>query len=329
MRFLLFLLLIVFMSACVPKQVKLKDSDNALLSGNTWEVNRAVMLAGEKSNALEVALRAGEAELEARPDNDEARIIMARLQSRVGRAEQAISTLEGLSSQAAQSPVAQIERARASIVLNRPGEALSFLAGINTDARDINQEVKKLEAVAYDITGQHEMAQEIYKDILSRREDAATRYNYGRSLINSGKYAEASSALMRLVDNPNYPQARILAAGALLHSGDSQGARYLLEGYLSAAEIDKLLESVRVDVGKVNTIPKPNNTREAFLPAKTSAPEVVHVSAPKPEAKPAPVIEETSDPAKKTALAPSKSDVAEADTAPVHEGNNENNEDAQ
>jgi hypothetical protein len=44
------------------------------------------------------------------------------------------------------------------------------------------------------------------------------------------------------VDSPKYPQARILAAGAIKKAGDKRQARSLLEGYLPDKQIDGLMK---------------------------------------------------------------------------------------
>lgn len=241
LRILLLCLAVAVLAGCAPRHASLKPGDNALLSGNSWEVNRAVMLAGERSHSLEVAIKAGEEELNARPDNDEARIILARLQSRAGRPEQALNTLEGVSAGGAAKPECLVEQARAHIASNQPAEALKLLDAAAGAQGDTLHAVKKLRGVAEDLTGNHAAAQELYRGLLTEREDSSVRFNYGRSFIASHSYSQAASALIPLVDNPDYPQARILAAGALMRSGDRAGARNLLEGYLTSTEIDALL----------------------------------------------------------------------------------------
>lgn len=225
---------------CAPKHASLKDEHNALKAGNLWEINQSVMLAAERSGNIEVAMSAGNAELQARPENDEARFIMARLYSRQGSPEQAFTTLEGVSDGRKTDPRYRLERARALIASNRAMEAREELDGI-ANAGSSDREVRKLKGVCADLVGEHALAQETYRSLLSEQEEGSVRYNYGRSLIASRNYGQAASTLLPLVDNPSYARARILAAGAFMRSGDKVSARNLLEGYLSSSEIDDLL----------------------------------------------------------------------------------------
>ncbi len=235
------LLLLVSLSfGCAPRHATLKDSENALKTGSSWEMNQSVMLAAERSGNIEIATSAGEAELQARPENDEARFIMARLYSRQGSPEQALSTLEGVSDGMKTDPRYRLERARALIASNRAVEARGELESIGS-AGNSEREVRKLKGVCADLVGEHALAQETYRGLLAEQEEGSVRYNYGRSLIASREYRQAASTLVPLVDNPAYARARILAAGAFMRSGDTTSARNLLEGYLSSSEIDDLL----------------------------------------------------------------------------------------
>lgn len=228
-------------AGCAPRHATLKAGDNALRTGNTWEVNRAVMLAAEQSNNFGVALHAGEQELKERPGNDEARILLARMQSRSGRAEQAMTTLAGVSAEHASSPEWRLEKARACLAANQPAETIRELDALGTDAGQTQREGRKLRAVALDLTGDHRAAQETYRALLIEQDDMNVRYNYGRSLVATADFAEAAAILIPLADNPDYPQARVLASGSLMKSGDAAGARALLEGYLGRQEIDNLM----------------------------------------------------------------------------------------
>lgn len=238
--FLCLLLLVSLASGCAPKHARLKDEHNALKAGNSWEVNRSVMQAAERSGNIDIALATGEAELQARPENDEARFAMARLYSRAGSPDQAFSTLEGVSDGKRSGTLFKLERARALIASNRAAEARQELDSIGGPGAS-EREVRKLKGVCADLVGEHALAQETYRGLLSEQEEGSVRFNYGRSLIASRNYSQAASTLIPLVDNPNYARARILAAGAFMRSGDRTSARNLLDGYLSSSEIDDLL----------------------------------------------------------------------------------------
>lgn len=165
--------------------------------------------------------------------------MLARLQSRSGRADQALATLAKIPADKQQSDF-HLEKMRALIASNKPHEAVAQMQHI--DATDkLFREFEKLRAVANDLMGRHPEAQAIYSTLLGEREDAAVRFNYGRSLIASGSFAQAASVLGPMVDNPDYPQARILAAGSLMRAGNIPAARSLLQGYLSDPEIDQLI----------------------------------------------------------------------------------------
>ena len=215
-----------------------------LRTTGTWEVNRSVMIAAERSGNYEIALKTGEEELKERPDNDEAKIIVARLLSRTGQAQRATSLIETIKEDP--EGLVLIERVRALIAMGIGNLARELIDEPHEMGRihgKENQfEAQKLLAVAYDLEGENRKAQAQYSALLAQREDSAVRMNYGRSLIATGNYSQAAEMLMPLVESQKFPQARILAAGALNKLGDSRLARSLLEGYLSDKQIDELMK---------------------------------------------------------------------------------------
>jgi predicted Zn-dependent protease len=202
------------------------------------------MNAAELSGNYEIALKTGEEELKARPDNDEAKIVVARLLSRTGQPQRAASILDSIQNDP--SGKVLIERVRALIAMGMGGLARELIDEQHEMGRihgKENQfEAQKLLAVAYDLEGENRKAQAQYSALLAQREDSAVRMNYGRSLIATGNYSQAAEMLMPLVDSQTYPQARILVAGALSKSGDKRLARSLLEGHLSDKKIEGLLQ---------------------------------------------------------------------------------------
>lgn len=227
--------------AAAPRHASVDDRHNALLAGSSWETNRAVMEAGERTGNLQIALSAGESELKDRPDNDEARVMLSRIETRVGRPEQAFYNLSQLSPRHRETPQAELEYARACIATSRFKEAQESLEKVSSREPDIVWEKKRLSAVTEDLSGEHALAQQHYRDLLAEREDEAVRYNLGRSYISTRDYRLAAAALLPLTENPRYPMARVLAAGSFAKIGDKTAAKNLLEGYLSDYEIESLL----------------------------------------------------------------------------------------
>lgn len=240
-RVLVPVLAALLVAACSPMQHVTKN-DDALHAKNSWDLNYAIMQAADRSDNIEIGISAGVAELDARPDNDEARILLARFQTKARRPEQALYTLSQLAAGHKDSVAARIERARAYIASGRMDEARADLEAIGTAPAEYDREKRRLLAVTEDVAGNHAKAQELYRALLAEREDAPVRFNFGRSLITTRNYPQAANVLLPLTENARYPQARILAAGAFLKSGNKTAARNLLEGYLSRMEIDELLE---------------------------------------------------------------------------------------
>ena len=231
------------LSGCIT-QPQTPPAEKSLKTTGAWDVNRAVMLAAENSGNYEIALKTGDEELTARPDNDEAKVIMARLLSRTGQAQRANSLIETVKEDP--DGLVLIERVRCLIAMNQGSSARELIDEQEEMGRihgKENQfEAHKLLAVALDLEGDNKKAQMHYASLLAQREDSAVRMNYGRSLIATGNYAQAAEILMPLVDSHKYPQARILAAGAINKSGDKRMARSLLEGYIPDGQISKLLK---------------------------------------------------------------------------------------
>ena len=232
----------VAVSGCATQQQT--RGDNALKTTSSWDVNRAVITAAERSGNYEIALKTGEEELKARPDNDEAKIVVARLLSRTGQPQRASVLLESIKDDPDGRVL--IERVRSLIAMGMGGLARGLIDEPGEMGRIQGEEnrfeANKLLAVAFDLEGEHRKAQRQYAELLAQHEDSAVRMNYGRSLIATGSYSQAAEMLMPLVESQKFPQARILAAGALNKSGDSRLARSLLEGYLSDRQIDELMK---------------------------------------------------------------------------------------
>ena len=221
-----------------------RSVNKELRTTGSWEVNRSVMSAAEHSGNYEIALKTGEEELKARPDNDEAKIVVARLLSRTGQPQRAATMLQTIKDDPDGRVL--IERVRSLIAMgmgNLARELIDEQTEMDAIRGKENQfEARKLLAVALDLEGDNRKAQMQYAALLSQQEDSAVRMNYGRSLIATGDYSQAAEILMPLVDSQTYPRARILAAGALNKSGDPKLARSLLEGYLSDKQIDELMK---------------------------------------------------------------------------------------
>jgi Tfp pilus assembly protein PilF len=232
-----------FVTGCVNLP-QTPPAEKTLKTTGAWDVNRSVMLAAENSGNYEIALKTGDEELAARPDNDEAKIIMARLLSRTGQAQRASSLIETVKEDP--DGLVLIERVRCLIAMNQGSSARELIDEQEEMGRIHGKEnlfeAHKLLAVALDLEGDNKKAQTLYSSLLAQREDPAVRMNFGRSLIATGNYAQAAEILMPLVDSPKYPQARILAAGAVKKAGDKRQARSLLEGYLPDKQIDGLLK---------------------------------------------------------------------------------------
>ncbi|MDR2366727.1 MAG: tetratricopeptide repeat protein [Deltaproteobacteria bacterium] len=221
-----------------------KLTTNQLLGLGDWPGNQAIMRAAENTGNYDLGLDAGQRELETRPDNKEARVYMAKLQTMAGRPEQALYTIEPITSGADALPAALIEKARALLRQGFPLEArpiLQSLAGTGGLSREEERSVQKLLGICEDQEGRRSEAQAIFRQLLLEKDEPSVRYNLGGSLISSENYDEALSVLRPLIDSPRYLEARIMAAAALNRKRDNKGARELLEGYVPEREINRIL----------------------------------------------------------------------------------------
>jgi Flp pilus assembly protein TadD len=199
------------------------------------------MKAAEKSGNLEVALTTGSRELEIRPDNREARLLLSRLQTRAGLLDQANYTLEPLAGD--QTAAYKLELARIFLAKGETQPANSLLnevAQIKLSAEE-NRTTRKLQAISQDQSGNHSQAQELYNQLLIEQEESSVRHNYGQSLLASKNYTQAAAVLKPLLDLPQFTKSRVVAAAAMAKSNNSRGARDLLEGFLPESEINRLL----------------------------------------------------------------------------------------
>jgi Flp pilus assembly protein TadD len=235
------LLLLALTFGCQAGANKPKKALAELIGADTWAANQAVMRAAERAGNVEVGLNAGQKELDARPDNKEARVFMARLQTMAGLSEQALFTLGPLKED--QSVAARLEFARAYLRDGRPKEARPILEKLAEELQDLSEKraARKLLGICEDMEGQHKKAQALFRQLLVERDEPAVRYNMGSSLIASGNFDEAISVLKPLVDSPRYLDARLMTAAALSRKQDKKSARGLLEGYVSESEIKRLL----------------------------------------------------------------------------------------
>jgi Flp pilus assembly protein TadD len=207
-----------------------------------WSSNQSIMKAAEKSGNLEVALSAGARELEARPDNKEARLLLAKIQTRAGLLDQALLTLEPLAEDT--SPEVGIEVSRVKLAQGEVDEAAELLSGILNQGitPEEKRTARKLMAISEDQTGKHAAAQAIYKELLVELDEPSVRHNYGQSLLASKNYDQAAAVLKPLVDLPQFSKSRVVAAAAMARSNKKQQARDLMEGYMPEAEINRLLQ---------------------------------------------------------------------------------------
>ena len=245
MRMVYCLVLALLMTGCASSHSTQRADANLAQLDNSWESNLRIIKAAEASGSVDVALNTALKELQTRPKNYEARIVAARLQTRKGRPKQALTLLEALSGPP--SAESWLERGRALLAMEKiseTGEALKNAVDTKPSPA-VMREVLKLQAICLDIAGKHNDAQGIYTDLLAEKDEPGVRYNLGRSFYASKKYSDAVTALMPIVEVKLLPQARLLAAAAMVKSNDRQGARSLLEGQVPAAEIGKIIGGVR------------------------------------------------------------------------------------
>jgi Flp pilus assembly protein TadD len=225
-----------------------KRPDPTLALDNNWETGLKIIRAAEAGGSLSVALSAAARELELRPENLEARLILARLQTRDGTPDKALATLAALPEKTApnaeQDASLALEKGRALLALGKIPEAKEAFGRLPRDLSpaSLRREAEKLRAVAFDLEGRHEDAQSLYRSVLAEREDAAVRYNLGRSLLAGGQYLQAAETLLPLADMQDMPRARLAAAAALAKSGRKEMARNMLSGQLAPGTLDSLLE---------------------------------------------------------------------------------------
>ncbi len=233
------LLLCLLCAGCSTTSYSLHG--NPISLDETWDSRLRVIKAAEAAGTLDMALTAARKELDERPENAEARVIMARLQTRSGRPDQALAVLEPL--KGAPSPESRVEEARALLAQDRPGEAKGILTAVtqSNPSAVTTREANKLVAICTDLEGNHPSAQNMYKALLAERDEVGVRYNLGRSLLAGKQYAEAAATLMPLVDIQALPQARLAAAAALAKSNRKQEAAGLLQGHMPQEQIDRLL----------------------------------------------------------------------------------------
>ena len=242
MRVVICLLCLCFcVSGCAARKASVRG-DKLVEAGDSWQTNKVIIRAAEKSGNLDVALVTASSEVSARPDNDEARVILARLLTRTGQPQQALITLESMGD--GTKPEAALETARAELALGNAEKVNALLdqAESGSPSRALARETKKLRAVAFDLVGDHAAAQAAYRSLLGEHDEMGVRYNYGRSLIASQDYGKAVSMLLPLVEMYEFPQARVAAAAAMAKNKDVKGARNLLHGYMPEAEITRILD---------------------------------------------------------------------------------------
>ncbi|MDR1046034.1 MAG: tetratricopeptide repeat protein [Candidatus Adiutrix sp.] len=215
-------------------------------SMDSWETNMIIIRAAEKSGNLDIALGTAKAEIAQRPDNQEGRLVLARLQTRTGQPEQAMITLESCARPGESSVL--LEKARAGLALGLVPEAVEMLQRSKEadPPHSLIWEIDKLSAVAADLSGDHDSAQNLYRALLGRQDDPGLRYNYGRSLISSGRYGQAVNILLPLVERVDMPQARVAAAAAMAKNKDVEGARNLLHGYMTDEDINRVLKGKKI-----------------------------------------------------------------------------------
>jgi Flp pilus assembly protein TadD len=243
--FLAMILWTLLLALAVPgcRSIRHSGQTGTLPEAGSWASSEAVMRAAETTGNIEMGIAAGEMELEARPDNREARIFLARLQTRAGLVEQALYTLEPLSGDT--SAAARLELARALMASGKAQEAQESLAvareASHSDFED--RMIRKLQAIGEDLGGRHDEAQKMYAQLLVEKDEPSVRFNYGNSLFATRQYKEAVAVLTPLLDMPKFVKARYMAAAALSRQNDKAGARNLLESYLPESEIQRILGS--------------------------------------------------------------------------------------
>ena len=111
-------------------------------------------------------------------------------------------------------------------------------------------------AVALDLQGRHQEAQELYETLLqSRNGDLTLQVNYGASLIFSGEAEKAISVLSSAVRYPGAPpQARMNLALALAFMGENDKADKAGFGSLPPAERRESLAFLRWARGKWDSL---------------------------------------------------------------------------
>ncbi len=246
MHIVLCIFLAFFVSGCSSSQYARGTDANMARLDNTWESNLRIIKAAEASGSVDVALNTALKEIQTRPKNDEARIVAARMHTRKGQPKQATALLEELANP--DSAEAHLEKGRALLAQSKiPETGVELKAAMDSKPSPaVEREVMKLQAICLDLAGKHADAQSLYSDLLSEKDEASVRFNFGRSLYESRKYSDAVSVLMPIVEVPLLPQARLVAAAAMVKNNDRQSARSLLEGHVAASEIDKLVGGSRL-----------------------------------------------------------------------------------
>lgn len=196
--------------AARTQQYSLKG-ENPLSRADSWESNRAIMMAAMTSDNPAIVLSTGQKELEVRPDNVEARTMVAQVQTRLGQpGNRPWLTLDPV--QLSAEPGVKLELARARLALGHPEQAVPLLNEVAaTENAPLVREASKLLAVACDQQGRHAEAQERYEALLASKNEPSVRYNYGRSLMLSNRNREAAAILLPMADSPEFPQARLAA----------------------------------------------------------------------------------------------------------------------
>jgi Flp pilus assembly protein TadD len=231
--------MVIMVTGCQTGRKNLSGKN--ILAADDWASNQAMMKAAEKSGNLEVALAAGARELLVRPNNREARIFLAKIQTRAGLLEQALFTLEPL--QQDNTTEVKLEQARVLLAQGQTESALSIIDEALTRKLELDSSrtARKLKAIGEDQSGRHPAAQAIYSQLLIELDEPTVRHNYAQSLLATKNYQQAVTVLKPLLDLPQFSRSRLVAAAALVKANDRQGARDLMEGHLPEAEINRLL----------------------------------------------------------------------------------------
>ena len=181
----------------------------AEVGGEVRDLNRALQRLADNPRNVDALNDAGEASFA------------------VGDAEAAVGFFGRALDLEPQSRRGNLGLARTMVLLGRPSEALRLFALAERSGANLAL-VAAERGLALDLVGQHALAQQLYRESLTRRDDAEVRRRLAASYAVTGDRSQFEATLLSLLESGDRAAFRIRAFG-LAALGDQADARALIE----------------------------------------------------------------------------------------------------